>query len=98
MSREFSDAATVLILGYLSLFCTDVIHINPLIVGTILAISKVIDAVTDVIAGYVVDRTDTKWGKGHPYTFCQFGVWICIILLFSCPQGFSDAEKSRGSA
>lgn len=93
MSREFSDAATVLILGYLSLFCTDVIHINPLIVGTILAISKVIDAVTDVIAGYVVDRTDTKWGKGRPYTFCQFGVWICIILLFSCPQGLPDAGK-----
>lgn len=92
-SREVSDAATVLILGYLALFCTDVIHIDPLIVGTVLAISKVIDAITDVLAGYIVDRTNTKWGKGRPYTFCQFGVWICIILLYSCPQSLSEVGK-----
>lgn len=92
-SREFSDAAIVLILGYIQFFCTDAIHINPLIVGTILALSKIIDAVTDVAAGYMVDRTNTRFGKGRPYDLCQFGVWICLILLFSCPDSMPDAAK-----
>lgn len=93
MSREFSDSALVFLFGYLQLYCTDVIYINPLVVGTVIAVSKIIDAVTDVIAGYVVDRTNTRWGKGRPYSWLQFGAWISLVLLYSTPTGFSDVQK-----
>ena len=92
-SREMSDTAIVLLLGYISYYCTDVLFISPLVVGTLLAASKVIDAVTDVAAGYIVDRTNTKLGRGRPYDFCLFGTWITLILLFSCPSNLSSGAK-----
>lgn len=92
-SRELSDAAIVFLVGYISLFCTDVIKINPLVVGSVLMVTKIIDAITDVIAGYIVDRTNTKWGKGRPYDFCLIGTWVTLILLFACPTGISNVAK-----
>lgn len=92
-SREMSDTAITLLMGYLSFFCTDVLFISPLLVGTLLAASKIIDGVTDVAAGYIVDRTDTKLGRGRPYDFCLFGTWATIILLFSCPSNLSSWAK-----
>lgn len=92
-SRELSDAAIVFLVGYIQLFCTDVIKVNPLIVGTVLMLTKIIDGVTDVVAGYIVDRTETRFGKGRPYDFCLIGTWITFILLFACPQNLSDMGK-----
>lgn len=92
-SRELSDAAIVFLVGYVQLFCTDVIKVNPLLVGTVLMLTKIIDAVTDVVAGYIVDRTETRFGKGRPYDFCLIGTWITFILLFACPQNLSDMGK-----
>ena len=92
-SREISDTAIIMLLGYLQFFCTDVIGISPLIVGTLLAASKIIDGVTDILAGYIVDRTNTKMGRGRPYDFCLFGTWITLILLFSCPANLSNTGK-----
>ncbi|MCM1098871.1 MAG: MFS transporter [Ruminococcus flavefaciens] len=92
-SRELSDAAIVFLVGYISLFCTDVIKVNPLVVGTVLMITKLIDGVTDILAGYIVDRTNTRWGKGRPYDFCLIGTWGTLILLFACPTGWSDVAK-----
>lgn len=48
--------------GFLSIYCTDTLNMDPKLVGILLVISKLLDGVTDVVAGYIVDRTDTKWG------------------------------------
>lgn len=92
-SRELSDAAIVFLVGYVQLFCTDVIKVNPLLVGTVLMMTKIIDGITDLLAGYIVDRTETRFGKGRPYDFCLIGTWVTFILLFACPQSLSDMGK-----
>ena len=92
-SRELSDAGFMFLTGYIVFYCTDVVHVNALLVGTLIALSKIIDGVTDVIFGYVVDRTNTKIGRGRPYDLCLIGAWISAVLLFSCPQGFSDNAR-----
>ena len=92
-SRELSDAGFMFLVGYIVFYCTDVVHVNALLVGTLFAISKIIDGVTDVIFGYIVDRTNTKIGRGRPYDLCLIGAWISAVLLFSCPQGFSETAR-----
>lgn len=92
-SRELSDAAIVFLVGYIQLFCTDVIHVHPLTVGTVLMLTKIIDGVTDILAGYIVDRTNTRWGKGRPYDFCLLGTWATLIILFACPTNWPDVAK-----
>jgi Na+/melibiose symporter-like transporter len=56
------------------------------LVGALLLGSKVFDGVTDLLAGYIVDNTKTRFGKGRPYEFCIIGVWVSAILMFSCPD------------
>ena len=82
---------------YLNVYYTDVLNLTPLWGGLFLAIfpiiSKVIDAVTNVIMGQIIDRTKTKEGKARPWLFLSaFLVPITGILLFTVPNG-SDTVK-----
>lgn len=92
-SRELSDAGFMFLTGYIVFYCTDVLKLNPLLVGTLFAATKVFDGITDIIAGYIVDRTNTKWGRGRPYDICLLGAWISLILLFMCPQGWAEGAR-----
>lgn len=78
--RGISVAGNVIVLTYLSIFCTDTPGLAPALVGILFMVSKVIDAITDLVAGYVIDNTKTRFGKARPYEFC-------IILLWLCPSG-----------
>lgn len=75
--------ATVLMFYY-----TDIMGLNAGIIGTIFLVSRIFDGVTDLIMGFIVDRTHSKHGKGR--------VWVlrtCIpyaisgILLVCVPGG-----------
>lgn len=92
-SRGVSLAANFLVLGYLSMYCTDALHMAPGLIGTLLLVSKVFDGVTDLFAGYLIDNTNTKWGKARPYELAILGVWLCTWLLYSCPEQASTGVK-----
>ena len=80
-SSDVSSACvSAIVLSYLTLYCTDTLGINPAVLGTLLMISKIFDAFTDIIAGWLVDNTHTKLGKGRPYEICIIGVTIGTFL------------------
>lgn len=90
-----SAACFIIVNGYLSKFCTDYLGMAPAAVATILLLSNIVDAITDLIACYVVDNSKvTKWGKARPYELGIIGVWICTILMFHTPEGWSDMLKN----
>lgn len=55
---------------YLNVYYTDVLKLTHVWGGAFLVIfpivSKIIDAVTNVVMGYVIDRTHTPAGKARP--------------------------------
>lgn len=53
--------------SYLMFFYTDVFGIEAAVVGTMLLSTRLLDALTDVMMGLIVDRTHTRWGSGRPY-------------------------------
>ncbi len=83
--------AFVIVNTYLTIFCSDFLGMDTAVVGTILLISNLIDAVTDFIAAYVIDNTHSKWGKARPYELGIVGVTVCTTLMF-----FAEAEWSMG--
>lgn len=93
-SRNISAGAVAIIVGYLMLYCTDTLKMSPALVGTLLMGSKIFDGVTDLVAGYLVDNTNTRMGKARPYEFCIIGLWICTYALFAIPETWSMAAKS----
>ena len=82
---------------YLNVYYTDVLKLKGLWGGLFLFIfpivSKIIDAVTNVVMGRVIDRTRTKEGKARPWLLLSaIMVPVAGILLFTVPQG-SDTVK-----
>lgn len=90
-----SAACFIIVNGYLSKFCTDYLGMEPAAVAAILLLSNVVDAITDLVACYVVDNAKvTRWGKARPYELGILGVWICTILMFHTPEGWSNVVKN----
>lgn len=54
-----------IISAFLIMFYTDSIHIVAGAVGKMFFISKFFDGITDLIAGTMIDRTKSKWGKAR---------------------------------
>ncbi len=82
----FSLAASFIVIGYLSIYCTDTLGMPASLVGGILIASKVFDGFTDLMAGYLVDRSNSKWGKGRPWDLSLIGLWVSTVLMFSVPD------------
>ncbi|MBQ9825338.1 MAG: MFS transporter, partial [Solobacterium sp.] len=83
---------------YLNVYYTDVLNLTPLWGGAFLTVfpivSKIIDAVTNVIMGQVIDRTKTKEGKARPWLLISAPlVTITAILLFTVPEA-NDTVKA----
>ena len=83
---------------YLNVYYTDVLKLTPLWGGVFLTVfpivSKVIDAITNIVMGQVIDRTRTKEGKARPWLLLSAPlVTITAILLFIVPEG-SDTVKA----
>lgn len=93
-SRSLGTASAFTIISFLSIYCTDTLGLPISLVGGILLVSKIFDGVTDLIAGYIVDNTQTRFGKGRPYEFAIIGMWISTVLLFSTPESFSLPVKA----
>ena len=93
VSRDASRVIQIVVLGTITVYATSALHMNAALVGTILMISKIFDGITDLIAGYIVDNTKSKLGKGRPYELFIVGLWFCTWLCFSVPEGFSTVVK-----
>ena len=83
---------------YLNVYYTDVLNLTPLWGGLFLAIfpivSKIIDAITNVIMGQIIDKTHTKEGKARPWLLLSaFLVPVTGILLFTVPEA-NDTVKA----
>lgn len=56
-------------------------------------LSKLADGVTDLIVGFIIEKTHTKWGKARPYELFILGLWFFTILLFQVPESLSVTGK-----
>ncbi len=72
---------------YLMFFYTDVMGLSPVSVGVMFLVTRVVDGVTDVLMGILIDNTKSKYGKSRPYFLwgaIPFGV--IAILTFYVPD------------
>lgn len=82
---------------YLNVYYTDVLKLTSLWGGTFLVIfpiiSKVVDAITNVLMGYIIDRTKTTQGKARPWILLSAPLMtISGILLFVVPSGSTTLQ------
>ena len=66
--------------AFVMIYLTDTIGLNAGIVGTLIAVSKIFDGVSDIFFGSMIDRTKSKMGKARPWMF--YGFFGCALTLF----------------
>lgn len=84
--RGISFSLNFLLMAQITYYCTDLLGLNAALVGVLLLVSKAFDAVTDLAAGYIIDRTNTRWGKARPFDIFLVLTWVCVVMLFSTPD------------
>ena len=79
--------SNMLMLTYLTFCLTDIFEISPMVVATLMLVSRVVDAVTDPLMGFIADHTKAKMGR---YRFWMAVgaplLGIAIFLLFRSPD------------
>lgn len=75
-------------------YYTDVVGIPAAAAGTMLVVVRVYDAVMDLVAGRVIDRTSTRWGRFRPFLLWgAFPLMLLSVAVFSVPSGWSTGAK-----
>ena len=80
--------------AFLLYYYTDVAGISAAAVGTMFLVVRLWDAFADLLAGRLVDRTMTRWGKFRP--FIMFGAVPLLFmsyLVFHVPTSFDAGLK-----
>lgn len=82
---------------YLTQFYTDVLGLAGGFIIWMPFISKVVDAVTNIVMGRIIDKTRTRQGKARPWVLIS-GVLIAItgLLLYLVP-GSTNADGSASA-
>lgn len=83
--------------SYLNVYYTDVLKLTGVWGGAFLTVfpivSKIIDAVTNIVMGQIIDRTKTSQGKARPYLLLSaFLVPLTGILLFTVPNASETVQ------
>lgn len=75
------------IASFLAAFYTDVFGISAAAAGTMIFVTRIVDAVTDPVMGAVADRTRSRWGKFRPYLlFAGLPLAAAGVLTFTTPD------------
>ena len=78
-------------IGYMSIVLNVGLGMNPALVGTLQAIPRFTDALTDPVMGYVSDNTRSRFGRRRPYIFVgAICVGLVFALMWQLPPGRSE--------
>ena len=68
-------------MGYVSYYATGVVGLSVVLVSSLLTSMRMFDAITDPIIGFIIDKTNGKFGKFRPWIF--IGTVInAVVLVF----------------
>lgn len=79
---------------FLMFYLTDTVGMNVGVVGTLMAASRLLDSITDLLFGTLIDRTQSKMGRARPWML--FGYLGCAVLLaavFMIPASWGQAAQ-----
>jgi GPH family glycoside/pentoside/hexuronide:cation symporter len=83
-----------LLSAFVMIFLTDTVGMNAGVVGTLIAVSKLFDGVSDIFFGSLIDKTNSRMGKARPWMlYGYFGCAVCLVGIFYIPAGANPAAQ-----
>ena len=76
---------------YVMKFSTAVLLISPLVMGLIFSASRIWDAVSDPLVGYLSDRTRSRYGRRRTWMAASvIPIAGAFVMIFAPPTALSD--------
>ena len=80
--------------SFVMLYLTNTVGLNAGIVGTLIALSKLFDGVTDIFVGSMIDKTHTRMGKAKPWMLYGYiGCAVTLIGIFAIPESLGKTAQ-----
>lgn len=83
-----------LLTSFVMIYLTNTMGMRAGVVGTLIAVSKLFDGITDIFFGAMIDKTHSKMGKARPWMLFGFiGCAVTLAAIFAIPAGISETAK-----
>lgn len=74
----------MLLMGFVSYYATGIVGLSVVLVSSLLTSMRMFDAVTDPIIGFIIDKTNSKFGKFRPMILIGYTIMaISILTLYN---------------
>ena len=94
---SFNNSATntnLAMMAFFMVFTQNILGMASVLVGGIATGMRVFDALTDPIVGFLIDKTDGKFGKYRPYMVIGSVIMnVSMIAIFFCPSTLPSVAK-----
>lgn len=85
-----TNAVNLFIGGFLLIFYTEIMHVNPGVAASVIGVSKILDGLSDLVAGRVIDKTHHKLGKARIWLLRMIPATIvCLFLMYLMPASLT---------
>ena len=79
---------------FLLIFYNQVVGMNPGTVGLVIMAALVLDALVDPAVGLLSDRTQSAWGRRHPWMYASaLPIAVGWLLLWNPPTSLTEGMK-----
>jgi GPH family glycoside/pentoside/hexuronide:cation symporter len=79
-------------IGMMSIVLITGLNMNPAVVGLLMALPRLTDALTDPLMGFISDHTRSRWGRRRPYIFVgAIAAGLLFAVLWQLPPGYSES-------
>lgn len=80
--------------SFVMIYLTNSVGLSAGIVGTLIAVSKLFDGVTDIFFGAMIDKTHTRLGKARPWMLYGYvGCAVTLVAIFAIPVDIGTAAQ-----
>ena len=80
--------------AFVMIYLTNTVGLNAGIVGTLIALSKLFDGVTDIFFGSMIDKTHSKMGKAKPWMLYGYiGCAVTLVAIFAIPESLGQTAQ-----
>ena len=80
--------------GFVTMYYTDSVGIAAGFAGTMMLVARFFDGISDIITGFIMERTHSRWGKARPWLMLAAPLLgISLFLSFHVPAGLGYTAK-----
>lgn len=89
-----TNAVNLFIGAFLIVYLTEIMKINPGVAAGIVGVSKFLDGISDLIAGRIIDKTHSKFGKARVWLLRMIPCTvISLLLLYLMPSSLTGTAQ-----